>query len=129
MEEDEGWECLNCGFRNAEDEKIECIKCHLDKFTAMMMEVKNKKKYCPDCGHRHKYKIYCHCFSPGIPDAELVAVSKSGWACAECGCVFLGRVEAGTAYPDRFSPVGRNGPCEVDVDCICHAAPLQRRVR
>ncbi len=65
----------------------------------------------------------------GIPDAELVAVSKSGWACAECGCVFLGRVEAGTAYPDRFSPVGRNGPCEVDVDCTCHAAPLQRRVR
>lgn len=65
----------------------------------------------------------------GIPDAELVAVSKTGWACAECGCVFLGRVEAGTAYPDRFSPVGRNGLCEADVDCTCHAAPLQRRVR
>ena len=65
----------------------------------------------------------------GIPDAELVPVSRSGWGCADCGCIFLGRVEAGTAYPDRFSPVGRNGLCEVDVDCTCHGAPLQRRVR
>ena len=65
----------------------------------------------------------------GIADAELVAVSKSGWACAECGCIFLGRVEGGTAYPDRFSPVGRTGLCEAEVDCTCHGAPLQRRVR
>lgn len=65
----------------------------------------------------------------GIPDAELVEVATSGWACAECGCVFLGRVEAGIAYPDRFAPIGRSGACDAVIDCACHAAPLQRRVR
>lgn len=65
----------------------------------------------------------------GIPGVELVAISKSGWACADCGCVFLGRVEAGIAYPDRFAPVGRSGACDQQSQCHCHQAPLQRRVR
>jgi hypothetical protein len=65
----------------------------------------------------------------GIPDVELHDVAKSGWACGECGCVFLGRVEAGVAYPDRFAPVGRAGPCDMHFECSCHAAPLQRRIR
>ena len=65
----------------------------------------------------------------GIVDVELVEISKSGWACTECGCVFLGRVEAGVAYPDRFAPIGRSGACDAVTACVCHSAPLQRRVR
>lgn len=65
----------------------------------------------------------------GIPDVELHDVTKTGWVCSECGCVFLGRVEAGVAYPDRFAPVGRAGPCDMHIECSCHAAPLQRRIR
>lgn len=65
----------------------------------------------------------------GIPDSGLVAVSRHGWACDSCGCLFLGRVEAGTAYPDRFAPIGRVGACDVSNDCSCHRAPLQRDVR
>ena len=65
----------------------------------------------------------------GIPSVELTEVERSGWACTDCGCLFLGRVEAGVAYPDRFAPVGRSGPCDSGTDCACHAAPLQRRVR
>ncbi len=65
----------------------------------------------------------------GIPGAELVRVSRDGWACDLCGCVFLGRVESGVAYPDRFAPVGRSGPCDTSSDCVCHGAPMQRNVR
>lgn len=65
----------------------------------------------------------------GIPDVELHDITKTGWACSECGCVFLGRVEAGVAYPDRFAPVGRAGPCDMHFQCLCHDAPLQRRIR
>lgn len=65
----------------------------------------------------------------GIGGVELIEISKSGWACTECGCVFLGRVDAGIAYPDRFAPIGRSGACDKQTDCSCHAAPLQRRVR
>jgi len=65
----------------------------------------------------------------GISGVELIAVSKSGWACTECGCVFLGRVDGGIAYPDRFAPIGRSGPCDQHFSCACHQAPLQRRVR
>ncbi len=65
----------------------------------------------------------------GIPDAELHEISRTGWVCGDCGCVFLGRVEAGVAYPDRFAPIGRAGPCDAQEDCSCHDAPLQRRIR
>jgi len=65
----------------------------------------------------------------GIPEVELLAVSKSGWACSECGCIFLGRVDGGIAYPDRFAPIGRAGACDVQIECGCHSAPLQRRIR
>jgi hypothetical protein len=65
----------------------------------------------------------------GIGGVELVEIAKTGWACTECGCVFLGSVDAGIAYPDRFAPVGRSGACDQQTDCSCHAAPLQRRVR
>lgn len=65
----------------------------------------------------------------GIPGANLVEVTRHGWVCDECGCLFAGRVEGTTAYPDRFAPVGRNGPCDGSVDCSCHAAPVQRNVR
>lgn len=65
----------------------------------------------------------------GIPDATLVAVSRDGWVCDSCGCFFAGRVEGTVAYPDRFAPVGRDGPCDRTVDCVCHAAPVQRDVR
>lgn len=64
----------------------------------------------------------------GVPGVQLVAVERSGWACDACGCVFVGRVEAGMAYPDRLAPVGRGGPCDVVTECACHEAPLQRRV-
>ena len=65
----------------------------------------------------------------GIPEVELRETQRSGWVCVDCGCVFSGRVDAGVAYPDRLAPVGRNGPCDAAVDCPCHAAPLQRRIR
>ncbi len=65
----------------------------------------------------------------GIGGVELIEIAKTGWACTECGCVFLGRVDAGIAYPDRFAPIGRSGACDQQIDCSCHAAPLQRRVR
>lgn len=65
----------------------------------------------------------------GIPEVELVAVEREGWACDACGCLFLGRVEAGIAYPDRFAPIGRGGGCDAGIDCPCHRAPLQREVR
>ncbi|MSW44584.1 MAG: hypothetical protein F2520_05135 [Actinobacteria bacterium] len=65
----------------------------------------------------------------GIPGVELVEVIRTGWACDSCGCVFAGKVEAGVAYPDRFAPVGRGGPCDSTSDCACHSAPVQREVR
>ncbi len=65
----------------------------------------------------------------GIADSELIAVSRHGWVCAECGCLFIGRVEAGVAYPDRFAPIGRGGACDTTTECACHSAPLQREVR
>ena len=65
----------------------------------------------------------------GIGGVELVEIAKIGWACTECGCVFLGRVDGGIAYPDRFAPIGRSGACDQQTECSCHAAPLQRRVR
>ncbi len=65
----------------------------------------------------------------GIPDVNLVAVTRDEWVCDECGCAFTGRVESGIAYPDRMAPVGRQGPCDASTSCACHAAPLQRRVR
>lgn len=65
----------------------------------------------------------------GIRDATLVAATREGWACDACGCFFAGRVEGTTAYPDRFAPVGRNGPCDSSTDCACHAAPVQREIR
>lgn len=65
----------------------------------------------------------------GIPGVELTEVERTGWACTECGCLFLGRVDAGIAYPDRFAPIGRSGACDSRTDCSCHGAPLQRRVR
>ena len=65
----------------------------------------------------------------GIAGVQLVAVRRDGWACDVCGCVFVGRVEAGIAYPDRMAPVGRGGPCDSVTACACHEAPLQRRVR
>jgi hypothetical protein len=64
----------------------------------------------------------------GVPGVELVAVERSGWACDVCGCVFVGRVDGGVAYPDRLAPVGRGGPCDSVTACACHAAPLQRRL-
>ena len=65
----------------------------------------------------------------GIGGVELVSVQRDGWECDECGCIFLGRVEGGIAYPDRMAPVGRGGPCDSVTTCACHEAPLQRRVR
>ncbi len=64
-----------------------------------------------------------------MAEARLVAVTREGWACDECGCLFTGRVEGGVAYPDRMAPVGRRGPCDTTTACACHAAPLQRQVR
>lgn len=65
----------------------------------------------------------------GIPDVSLVAVSRDGWMCDACGCLFLGRVDGKVAYPDRFAPVGREGPCDSVDTCACHAAPIQRNIR
>ncbi len=65
----------------------------------------------------------------GIPGVELVEVVRTGWACDACGCVFAGKVEGGVAYPDRFAPVGRGGPCDSTSSCECHLAPIQRDVR
>ena len=65
----------------------------------------------------------------GIADVQLVATTREGWVCDECGCLFAGRVEAGTAYPDRYAPIGRGGPCDSTTPCACHSAPIQREVR
>lgn len=65
----------------------------------------------------------------GIPDVHLLPVTRQGWVCDECGCFFAGRIERGIAYPDRFAPVGKSGPCDNGLSCICHQAPLQRRIR
>ena len=65
----------------------------------------------------------------GIPDVHLLPVARSGWVCDECGCFFAGRIERGIAYPDRFAPIGKSGPCDNGLSCICHQAPLQRRIR
>ena len=65
----------------------------------------------------------------GIPGVQLVEVHREGWACDACGCVFMGRVEGGVAYPDRMAPIGRGGPCDLVIDCACHGAPVQRDVR
>jgi hypothetical protein len=65
----------------------------------------------------------------GIEGVHLVPATREGWVCDECGCVFVGRIDGGIAYPDRLAPVGRRGPCDLTTACACHAAPLQRRVR
>lgn len=65
----------------------------------------------------------------GIPGVELVPAERVGWVCDACGCLFAGRVDAGVAYPDRFAPVGRAGPCDSSGECACHRAPVQREVR
>ena len=65
----------------------------------------------------------------GIPGVQLVTASREGWACDVCGCLFAGKVEGSVAYPDRFAPVGRGGPCDMTIDCACHRAPVQRDVR
>ena len=65
----------------------------------------------------------------GVPEVELIDVERSGWVCSDCGCLFFGRVDGGIAYPDRFAPIGRSGPCDQHISCACHQAPLQRRVR
>lgn len=65
----------------------------------------------------------------GIPDASLVEVRRDGWECEACGCFFAGTVEGTVAYPDRFAPVGRDGPCDRTTECACHAAPVQREIR
>jgi len=65
----------------------------------------------------------------GIPTVGLVSVNRTSWACDACGCVFAGKVESGIAYPDRFAPVGRGGPCDNTQACDCHLAPVQREVR
>ena len=95
----------------------------------------------PNCWAEYLPTMIFSCFSSwarspesvaaafGIPAAELHEISRTGWVCGDCGCVFLGRVEAGVAYPDRFAPIGRAGPCDAQEDCSCHDAPLQRRIR
>ena len=50
------WECLNCGLFNDDDADKECFKCGMDKAEAMTVVV-NKKKFCPECGHMHKWNI------------------------------------------------------------------------
>lgn len=65
----------------------------------------------------------------GIPEATLVEVTRDGWVCDACGCFFAGTVEGTIAYPDRFAPIGRDGACDLTIDCVCHAAPVQREVR
>ena len=43
------WECMNCGNFNGDDVEDECLKCDMEKFEAMNMEVKIKKTQCPEC--------------------------------------------------------------------------------
>jgi hypothetical protein len=62
----------------------------------------------------------------GVPDVELVAAERTGWACASCGCLFTGGTDGAVVYPDRMAPVGRGGPCDAVTECACHAAPLRR---
>ena len=57
------WECMNCGNFNADDVEDECLKCDMDKFEAMNMEIKVKKTQCPECGHQHKWGLLCHCYT------------------------------------------------------------------
>jgi hypothetical protein len=64
------WECLNCGNFNDDQVDDECIKCNMDKATAMTMKVILKKRSCPECGHRHKWNTYCHAFTEGFMDDD-----------------------------------------------------------
>lgn len=56
------WECLNCGYKNPESSDP-CDKCQLDKERAVTLQIKLKTS-CDECGHRHKYKQYCHVYVP-----------------------------------------------------------------
>ena len=64
------WECLNCGLFNDDEADKECLKCGMDKAEAMTMNVINKKKFCPECGHMHKWNVYCHCFTESFIDED-----------------------------------------------------------
>jgi len=64
------WECLSCGEFNDDAAEDECLKCDLDKFTAMNMVVKKRKNQCPECLHTHKWGVACHCFTEGEPPDE-----------------------------------------------------------
>lgn len=64
------WECMNCGNFNDDQENEMCIKCEMDKATAMTMKVKVRKRMCPECGHMHKWNTYCHHFTEGFMDED-----------------------------------------------------------
>ena len=64
------WECMNCGNFNDDLVEDECIKCDLDKFTAMNMEVKVRKNQCPECGHAHRWSVACHAYTEAEVDED-----------------------------------------------------------
>ena len=64
------WECMNCGNFNGDDVEEECLKCDMEKFEAMNMEVKNKKTQCPECQHQHRWGMLCHCYTEAEFDEE-----------------------------------------------------------
>jgi WD40 repeat protein len=54
---------MNCGNFNGDDVEDECLKCDMEKFEAMNMEVKIKKTQCPECQHQHRWQMLCHCYT------------------------------------------------------------------
>ena len=64
------WECFNCGNFNDDQVDGNCIKCEMDKATAMTMDVKVRKTQCPECQHTHMWGISCHAFTEAADDDD-----------------------------------------------------------
>lgn len=63
------WECLSCGQKNVKD-VFECVKCELDKETAISIAITKKKTMCDECHHRHKDGVFCHVFVEADEDDD-----------------------------------------------------------
>lgn len=63
-----GWTCLNCGA--LDNEEVNCYSCSFTKEQGLTMKVEKKKRMCPDCGHRHRGRSFCHVYCEADPDAE-----------------------------------------------------------
>jgi hypothetical protein len=63
-----GWTCLNCGA--LDNEEVNCYGCSFTKEQGITMKVTKIKRMCPDCGHRHRGRSFCHVYCEADPDDE-----------------------------------------------------------